>query len=123
MLGTNIGKTYKKDYRFSYRHDSIRQFQRAEKVPKVFVLTMKAGSCGITLTAATRVYLMEPCLDPAHEIQAAGRQGRADWLETLSVSSAACILHGSTLTYIAALTLAHASQVESTASDSRKRCS
>jgi hypothetical protein len=80
---------------------------------------MKAGSCGITLTAATRVYLMEPCLDPAHEIQAAGRQGRADRLKTLS--SAACILHGST--YIAALTLAHASQVESTASDSRKRCS
>ena len=77
MLGTNIGKTYKKDYRFSYRHDSIRQFQRAEKVPKVFVLTMKAGSCGITLTAATRVYLMEPCLDPAHEIQAAGKVGKA----------------------------------------------
>ena len=29
--------------------------------------------CGITLTAATRVYLMEPCIDPAHEQQAAGR--------------------------------------------------
>ena len=34
---------------------------------------MKTGSCGITLTAATRVYLMEPCIDPAHELQAAGR--------------------------------------------------
>ena len=37
--------------------------------PKVFVLTMKAGNCGITLSAATRVYLLEPCIDPAHELQ------------------------------------------------------
>jgi len=36
-------------------------------------LTVKAGSCGITLTAATRVYLLEPCIDPAHELQIAGR--------------------------------------------------
>ena len=28
---------------------------------------------GITLTAATRVYLLEPCFDPAAEAQAAGR--------------------------------------------------
>lgn len=28
---------------------------------------------GITLTAATVVYLMEPCLDPTMEVQAAGR--------------------------------------------------
>lgn len=27
----------------------------------------------MTLTAATRVYLMEPCLDPSMELQAAGR--------------------------------------------------
>jgi hypothetical protein len=32
-----------------------------------------AGNCGITLTAASRVYLMEPCVDPAVEAQAAGR--------------------------------------------------
>ena len=31
------------------------------------------GNCGVTLTSATRVFLMEPCLDPAHEIQCAGR--------------------------------------------------
>ena len=54
------------------RHEYIRKFQRKETTPKVFVLTIKAGSCGITLTAATRVYLMEPCIDPAHELQAAG---------------------------------------------------
>ena len=28
---------------------------------------------GITLTAASRVFLMEPSLDPAQEVQAAGR--------------------------------------------------
>ena len=31
------------------------------------------GNVGITLTAATRVYLFEPCLDPSMEMQAAGR--------------------------------------------------
>ena len=34
---------------------------------------MRAGSVGITLTAASHCFLMEPCLDPATEIQAAGR--------------------------------------------------
>ena len=46
------------------RHDAIREFQesgaRRERVAKVFVVTIKTGSVGITLTAASRVYLMEP---------------------------------------------------------------
>ena len=63
------------------RHQSIRDFQKAEARPKVFVLTMKTGNCGITLTAATRVYLMEPCIDPAHEQQAAGRIHRLGQLK------------------------------------------
>ena len=33
----------------------------------------QVGNVGITLTAATRVYLFEPCLDPQMEMQAAGR--------------------------------------------------
>ena len=40
---------------------------------KVFVITIKAGAMGITLTAASAVFLMEPAIDPALEIQAAGR--------------------------------------------------
>ena len=60
------------------RHQAIREFQQSSPQPKVFVLTMKAGNCGITLTAASRVYLMEPCIDPAHEVQAAGRIHRYD---------------------------------------------
>jgi hypothetical protein len=41
--------------------------------PKVFVFTVKLGSVGLTLTAATRVYLLEPAFDPAAEAQMAGR--------------------------------------------------
>lgn len=37
------------------------------------VATIRTGNVGITLTAATRVYLLEPCMDPAEEIQCAGR--------------------------------------------------
>lgn len=65
------------------RHESIRNFQStmaadvqsttAGKTAKVFVVTMKTGSVGITLTAATRCYLFEPAFDPATEAQAAGR--------------------------------------------------
>ena len=40
---------------------------------KVFVITMRTGAVGITLTAASTVYLMEPSLDPGTEMQAAGR--------------------------------------------------
>ena len=52
--------------------------------PKVFVLTLKAGACGVTLTAATRLYLFEPCLDPSHEIQAAGRVHRLGQLRRVT---------------------------------------
>lgn len=67
------GSTIPKD-----RHATIRSFQesveaRKPGISKVFVATMKVGNVGITLTAATRVYLMEPCLDPMMEVQAAGR--------------------------------------------------
>jgi SNF2 family DNA or RNA helicase len=50
------------------RDKAIRTFQAglkggASAKATVFVVTMKAGAVGITLTAATRCYLMEPCLD------------------------------------------------------------
>ena len=59
------------------RHQAIREFQASGEaragVAKVFVVTVKTGAVGITLTAATRVYLLEPAFDPAAEVQAAGR--------------------------------------------------
>ena len=61
------------------RHESIKTFQSSgghssHLYPNgvIFVITLAAGACGITLTAASRVYLMEPAIDPAAEQQAAG---------------------------------------------------
>jgi SNF2 family DNA or RNA helicase len=42
----------------------------------VFLLSLRAGSAGLTLTAATRVFLLEPALDPAIEQQAVARVHR-----------------------------------------------
>ena len=39
----------------------------------LFVIIVKTGNVGITLTAASRVYLFEPALDPAADVQMAGR--------------------------------------------------
>ena len=59
------------------RDDSIRQFQStARPGPAVFGITLNTGSVGITLTAASHVFLLEPSIDPADEIQAAGRINR-----------------------------------------------
>ena len=56
------------------RDDAIRSFQDISNGrPAVFVITLRSGNVGITLTAASRVYLLEPALDPSVEVQAAGR--------------------------------------------------
>ncbi len=57
----------------STRHTAIRKFQASDHGNKVFVITMRAGNVGITLTAADVVYLLGPCVDPGDEVQAAGR--------------------------------------------------
>ena len=59
------------------RDESIRSFQStASTGPAVFAITLNTGSVGITLTAASHVVLMEPSIDPAEEVQAAGRINR-----------------------------------------------
>ena len=57
------------------QHQTIRDFQSPEPAgeAKVIVLTVRAGAVGITLTAATRIYLLEPALNPSAEVQMAGR--------------------------------------------------
>ena len=83
-------KTYRFDGSTSseYRDRAIRAFQdvTTSNEPAVFVITMKAGSVGITLTAASHVFLMEPCIDPAQEIQAAGRIHRLGQTKQVGVT-------------------------------------
>ena len=59
------------------RHQAIREFQGRGAAPtgpaKVLVITIRVGAVGMTLTAASRVYIMEPAFNPAAEAQAAGR--------------------------------------------------
>ena len=56
------------------RHKRIKDFQGGgDDGAKIFIVTYRTAAVGITLTAANRVYLFEPALDPAQEVQAAGR--------------------------------------------------
>lgn len=69
------------------RDKIIRQFQSLTKQgPAVFVATLKAGSVGMTLTAASHVFLMEPCIMPATETQAAGRIHRLGQTKQVGVT-------------------------------------
>ena len=56
------------------RHRIIKEFQDGLKKDalKLCVATYANAAVGVTLTAANRVF-MEPCTDPATELQAAGR--------------------------------------------------
>jgi SWI/SNF-related matrix-associated actin-dependent regulator of chromatin subfamily A3 len=69
------------------RHESILAFQEAGLgiKPKLFVATIRAGNCGINIQSATRVYLMEPAINPAVEIQCAGRIHRLGQLRDVLV--------------------------------------
>ena len=48
-------------------------------------MTYRTAAVGITLTAANRVYLFEPSLDPAQEVQAAGRIHRLGQTKEVNV--------------------------------------
>jgi SNF2 family DNA or RNA helicase len=69
------------------REKNIREFQSQQhEGPAVFLITFRAGSVGITLTAASHVFLMEPCIDPATEVQAAGRIHRLGQKKAVGVT-------------------------------------
>ena len=68
------------------RHKRIKDFQGGgDDGAKVFVVTYRTAAVGITLTAANRVYLFEPALDPAQEVQAAGRIHRLGQTKEVNV--------------------------------------
>jgi SNF2 family DNA or RNA helicase len=57
------------------REDVVRRFQDP-KGPPVFLLSLKAGGVGLTLTAADHVFLLDPWWNPTVEDQAADRAHR-----------------------------------------------
>ena len=73
------------------RHHVIRAFQSTlesndvNAPTHVFVITVRAGACGVTLTAATSVYILEPQLNPVVETQCAGRVHRLGQKEDIFV--------------------------------------
>ena len=85
------------------RHKRIAEFQNSNAPGgRVFIFTVATAAVGITLTAATRVYLMEPMADPAQEVQAAGRIHRLGQTQDIfirrycfrdSIEEAVCAMH------------------------------
>ncbi|RUS74108.1 hypothetical protein EGW08_018139 [Elysia chlorotica] len=52
------------------RVQAVEEFSAQEcGAPTIFLLSLKAGGVGINLTAATRVFLMDPAWNPASEEQ------------------------------------------------------
>ena len=45
----------------------------ADPAGSVFLLSMRTGAVGLTLTIASKVFLLDPCLNPALEQQAKNR--------------------------------------------------
>jgi superfamily II DNA or RNA helicase len=54
------------------RAKALSDFQK-DSPTTIFLLSMRAGAVGINLTQANRVFLLEPCLNPALEAQSIGR--------------------------------------------------
>jgi SNF2 family DNA or RNA helicase len=57
------------------RREAVRQFQEGDGA-RVFLISLKAGGVGLTLTAADYVYLVDPWWNPAAEQQAIDRSHR-----------------------------------------------
>jgi SNF2 family DNA or RNA helicase len=67
------------------RGQAIRDFQTKEEI-KLFILTTKSANTGITLTSASSIVFMEPCVNKNKHLQAIGRINRLGQIEkSLSV--------------------------------------
>ncbi len=66
------------------RDAAIREFNENPKV-SVFLLSLKAGGVGLTLTAADTVILFDPWWNPMAELQAADRAHRIGQAKTVNV--------------------------------------
>ena len=70
----------------SRRAKSIDRFQTSDDV-RVFLMTTKTASVGITLTAASHIYFLEPCMDAHVRKQAVGRAWRIGQTKPVTVTT------------------------------------
>lgn len=63
------------DMSMTKRKKILEQFDRSNRA-MVFLLSVRTGAVGLTLTAASHVFLLEPCLNPALTEQAINRVHR-----------------------------------------------
>lgn len=68
------------------RGEHIQEFMDPSSGIQVFLLAARGNSAGITLTAATHIYLMEPLLNPSMELQAIGRAHRMGQQQHVTVT-------------------------------------
>jgi SNF2 family DNA or RNA helicase len=68
-------RTLSGDMSMTKRAKALSDFQK-DPPTTIFLLSMRAGAVGINLTQANRVFIMEPCFNPALEVQAVGRVHR-----------------------------------------------
>ena len=65
-------RTLSGDMSMKQRAKALREFQQ-DPPTTIFLLSMRAGAVGINLTEANRIFLLEPCFNPALEKQSIGR--------------------------------------------------
>lgn len=65
-------RTLSGDMPMRRRAKALHDFQ-TDPPTTIFLLSMRAGAVGINLTQANRVFLLEPCFNPAVEAQSIGR--------------------------------------------------
>jgi len=68
-------RTLSGDMSMSKRSKALREFQN-DPPTTIFLLSMRSGGVGLTLSQASKVFILEPCFNPALEAQAVGRVHR-----------------------------------------------
>ena len=73
------------------REEVIAKFRRGEE--SVFLISLKAGGVGLTLTEADYVYIMDPWWNPSVEAQAINRAHRIGQDRAVNVYRSSCPGH------------------------------